>query len=71
MGRWTAAQAEAAALHFSGPDRTPTLHEIGKSLGISAQAVNDRLRGAGAQTIASVLRRWEASGRQTGSDSTQ
>lgn len=60
MGRWTAAQAQAAALQLSSPDRTRTLHEIGRTLGISPQAVNDRVRGAGCSTIASVLRRWEA-----------
>jgi hypothetical protein len=65
MGRWTAAQAEAAALHLSSPSRVMTLHEIGTVLGISPQAVNDRLRGAGGPAIASVLRRWEADkGRQ-------
>lgn len=66
MGRWTAAQAEAAAMHLAAPDRTPTLQDIGTHLGISAQAVNDRLRGAGGQTIASVLRRWEAAKRNQG-----
>ena len=60
MGRWTAAQAEAAAMQLSSPGRSPTLHEIGKTLGISPQAVNDRVRGAGCHSIASVLRRWEA-----------
>lgn len=60
MGRWTAAQAEAAALMLGTPDRPPTLLEIGTTLGISPQAVNDRVRGAGCATIASVLRRWEA-----------
>lgn len=60
MGRWTAAQAEAAALQLASPDRVITLAEVGKALGISPQAVNDRVRGAGCATIASVLRRWEA-----------
>ncbi|MFM7336567.1 MAG: hypothetical protein ACKO1H_19530, partial [Tabrizicola sp.] len=60
MGRWTTAQAEAAAMHLAAPHRVVTLHEIGASLAISPQAVNDRLRGAGGQTIASALRRWEA-----------
>ena len=60
MGRWTAPQAEAAALYLSSPSRVTTLHEIGTVLGISPQAVNDRLRGAGCPAIASVLRRWEA-----------
>lgn len=60
MSRWTAAQAEAAAMQLSSPDRPPTLQDIGHSLGISPQAVNDRVRGAGCHSIASVLRRWEA-----------
>lgn len=59
MGRWTAAQAEAAALQLASPAKVKTLFEIGRLLDISPQAVNDRLRGAGGQTIASVLRRWE------------
>lgn len=66
MGRWTAAQAEAAAMQLATSDRTPTLQDIGKTLGISPQAVNDRVRGAGCQTIASVLRRWEAAKRNQG-----
>lgn len=60
MGRWTAAQAEAAALQLASPERIITLAEVGKALGISPQAVNDRVRAAGSATIASVLRRWEA-----------
>jgi hypothetical protein len=60
MGRWTAAQAEAAGMQLACPTRVTTLHEIGARLGISPQAVSDRIRGAGAGTIASVLRRWEA-----------
>jgi hypothetical protein len=68
MGRWTAAQAEAAALQLALPDRIVTLHEIGKTLGISPQAVNDRVRGAGCATIASVLRRWEALKRRDSRD---
>jgi hypothetical protein len=59
-GRWTAAQAEAASLYLASPSKIRTLFEIGMELGISPQAVNDRLRGAGCQVIASVLRRWEA-----------
>jgi hypothetical protein len=59
MGRWTAAQAEAAAMQLASPFKTTTLFEIGKELNISPQAVNDRVRGAGCATIASVLRRWE------------
>ena len=53
-------QRQATAMQLASPDRPPTLHEIGAALGISPQAVNDRLRGAGGQTIASALRRWEA-----------
>ncbi|MDZ4086146.1 MAG: hypothetical protein U1E69_05010 [Tabrizicola sp.] len=68
MGRWTAAQAEAAALQLASPDRTLTLAEVGKALGISPQAVNDRVRGAGCGTIASVLRRWEALKRRDSRD---
>jgi hypothetical protein len=68
MGRWTAAQAEAAAMQLSTPGRVTTLQDIGKVLGISPQAVNDRVRGAGCQTIASVLRRWEAEKRKQGWD---
>lgn len=60
MGRWTAAQAEAAAMQLASPSRIITLFEIGKALNISPQAVNDRVRGAGCATIASVLRRWES-----------
>ncbi|NHB77373.1 hypothetical protein [Rhodobacter calidifons] len=59
ISKWTVAQAEAAALHLSSPARVRTLFEIGQVLNISPQAVNDRLRGAGTATIASVLRRWE------------
>lgn len=60
MGRWTAAQAEAAALQLASPVRIRTLSDIGKELNISAQAVNDRVRGAGCHAIGSVLRRWES-----------
>lgn len=60
MSRWTAAQAEAAALYLSNPARATTLHQIGTVLGISPQAVNDRVRGAGCHAIASVLGQWEA-----------
>lgn len=59
MGRWTAAQAEAAAMQLASPLKITTLFEIGKELNISPQAVNDRVRGAGCATISSVLRRWE------------
>jgi len=59
MSRWTAAQAEAVSLQLASRLRIRTLSEIGKDLNISPQAVNDRVRGAGGQIIASVLRRWE------------
>lgn len=59
IGRWTGPQAEAAALLLASVEKVRTLSEIGARLGISPQAVNDRLRGAGSATIASVLRRWE------------
>jgi|JI6StandDraft_1071083.scaffolds.fasta_scaffold146485_2 hypothetical protein len=65
LDRWTAAQAEAASLYLASPSKLRTLFDIGKELGISPQAVNDRLRGAGCQVIASVLRRWEALRNQT------
>lgn len=61
MGKWTAAQAEAASLQLSSPFRLRTLHEVANVLGISPQAVNDRVRGAGAAVIASVLQRWQKS----------
>jgi hypothetical protein len=66
MSRWTAAQAEAASLQLASPAKVPTLFEIGRKLNISPQAVNDRVRGAGCHTIASVLRRWEAAKLQQG-----
>jgi hypothetical protein len=56
-GRWTANQAEATALHL-GPDQ-PTLADLATRLGISAQAVNYRLAGAGAPTLRRVLAVWE------------
>lgn len=59
IGRWTAAQAEAASLQLASRLKVRTLFDIGKELNISPQAVNDRVRGAGSQIIASVLRRWE------------
>lgn len=67
MGRWTAAQAEAAAMQLSAPAQPPTLQDIGNILGISPPAVNDRVRGAGCHAIASVIRRWETEkGRSSG-----
>jgi hypothetical protein len=59
MGKWTAAQAEAAAIHMASPSKIVTLHEIAEKLGISPQAVNDRIRGAGCNVVRSVLQRWE------------
>lgn len=55
--RWTAAQAEAMAHHLH-PD-APTLDEVGRRLGISAQAAGFRLQGAGGATLRRALRQWE------------
>ena len=49
----------AAALYL-GPDN-PTLADIAPRLGISAQAVNYRLAGAGAPAIRRALAQWEES----------
>jgi hypothetical protein len=68
MGRWTAAQAEATSLYLAWPFKVRTLFDIGSELHISPQAVNDRLRGAGCQVVASVLRRWERSKSDQGWD---
>ncbi len=68
MGKWTAAQAEAASLQLASPFRLRTLHEIARLLGISPQAVNDRVRGAGASVISSVLQRWQKSKMKQGWD---
>jgi len=56
---WTRQQAEA--MHLALPLRKdePTLAEIAAPLGISAQAVNYRLAGAGAPAIRRSLRAWE------------
>jgi hypothetical protein len=59
MQKWTAAQAEAAALQLGSPSKIRTLFDIGGELNISPQAVNDRVRGAGCATLASALQRWE------------
>ncbi|HRO13250.1 hypothetical protein [Amaricoccus sp.] len=56
--RWTREQAEAMALHLA-PDN-PTLTDIAPRLGISPQAVNYRLAGAGGTAIRHALRDWEA-----------
>ena len=70
IGRWTGPQAEAAALQLAAVDRVRTLSDIGTQLGISPQAVNDRVRGAGCATIASVLRRWETQKARDGGSGT-
>jgi hypothetical protein len=59
MGKWTSAQAEAAAMYLVSPNRIVTLSEIAEQLGISPQAVNDRILGAGCPLIRSVLKLWE------------
>jgi hypothetical protein len=59
MGKWTPAQAQAAAMYLASPYRIVTLFEIAEKLGISPQAVNDRIRGAGCHVIRSVVQRWE------------
>ncbi len=65
MGKWTQAQAEAAAMMLASPIRIVSLLEIAEKLKISPQAVNDRTRGAGCAVIRSVLQRWEGlKGRQ-------
>jgi hypothetical protein len=56
--RWSREQAEAMALHLA-PDN-PTLTDIAPCLGISPQAVNYRLAGAGGTAIRHALRDWEA-----------
>lgn len=56
--RWSREQAEAMALHLA-PDN-PTLTDIAPRLGISPQAVNYRLAGAGGTAIRHALRDWEA-----------
>ncbi len=55
--RWTPQQAEATALYLA-PDH-PTLAGIAPQLGISAQAVNYRLAGAGAPAMRRALALWE------------
>jgi hypothetical protein len=55
--RWTPPQAEAMALYLH-PDN-PTLQDIGRLLGISAQAVNYRLGGGGATKLRKNLQLWE------------
>lgn len=55
--KWTREQAEAAALALH-PDR-PTLADMGKTLGISPQAVNYRMHGGAIQVIRDSLDSWE------------
>jgi len=55
--RWTVQQAEAMAAWLR-PD-APTLAEIGAEFGITPQAVNYRLKGAGGNVIRRVLNDWE------------
>ena len=57
QSRWTAPQAEAMALALH--PRNPTQIELANTLGISPQAVNYRLRGAGLAAIRSALDHWE------------
>jgi hypothetical protein len=57
--RWTRQQAEAMQLALPLHKDEPTLAEIAAPLGISAQAVNYRLSGAGAPAIRRSLRAWE------------
>ncbi|MEZ5779933.1 MAG: winged helix-turn-helix transcriptional regulator [Paracoccaceae bacterium] len=56
-GRWTPEQAEAMAFALHPDD--PTQADIAERLGISPQAVNYRLRGAGAAAIKRALHAWE------------
>ena len=55
--RWTREQAEAMGLALH-PDQ-PTLSDLASRLGITPQAVNYRLGGAGATEIRRALRVWE------------
>lgn len=57
QGRWTAPQAEAMTLALH--PKNPTLAELAATLGISPQAVNYRLRGAGLSALRSTLDQWE------------
>ena len=57
--RWTRQQAEAMYLALPLRKDEPTLAELAAPLGISAQAVNYRLSGAGAPAIRRSLRAWE------------
>ncbi len=55
---WTREQAEAMALAL--PPDNPTLEVMAKQLGISKQAVNYRLAGAGLRAVRAALAGWEA-----------
>ncbi|WP_126977395.1 hypothetical protein [Frigidibacter oleivorans] len=57
LRRWTRPQAEAAALMLTIP--APTLDEAGRRLGITPQAVNDRLTKGGVQSLRDALAMWE------------
>jgi hypothetical protein len=57
--RWTRQQAEAMYLALPLRKDEPTLAELAAPLGITAQAVNYRLSGAGAPAIRRSLRAWE------------
>lgn len=54
---WTPEQAEATALYLH--PQNPTLADIAPTLGITPQAVNYRLTGAGAPAIRRALKAWE------------
>lgn len=56
-GRWTPPQAEAAALYLQPGN--PTLADLAAPLGVTPQAVNYRLGGAGAATLRTNLQLWE------------
>ena len=64
-GRWTPQQAEATALYLAPGN--PTNAAIAPRLGISPQAVNYRLTGAGAPAARRALALWEEAwpGRET------
>ncbi|MGB5869818.1 MAG: MarR family transcriptional regulator [Albidovulum sp.] len=57
MSRWTPEQAEAIALAL--PPDAPTQAEIAAKIGISSQAMNYRLTGAGAGAIRRAVQAWE------------
>ncbi|MBL4813557.1 MAG: hypothetical protein JKX69_14655, partial [Rhodobacteraceae bacterium] len=62
-GRWTAAQAQAANLALGAPDAVHAT--IAKQLGITRQAVQARLAGAGLAPLEEALAAYEASAPQT------